>query len=146
MPTLTPSARIKPARARRRPWRSNTDDLDLREVLLDPVPAVEHALRVAMRGVDDDHVDAGLGQPFGAFLGAGTDADRSGHAQAALFVLGGERMLGGLHHVLDRDEAAQLARVVQDQHALEAMLAQQLARLVQTGAFAHGDQAILPGS
>ena len=98
-----------------------------------------------MRGIDDDHVDAGLGQPFGAFLGAGTDADRRSHAQATLFVLGGERMLGGLHHVLDGDEAAQLARIVQDQHALEAMLAQQLARLVQARAFAYGDQALLRG-
>jgi len=96
-----------------------------------------------MGGVDHDHVHAGVGEALGALLGAGTDADCRGHAQATVFVLGGERVLGGLHHVLDGDEAAQLAGFVHHQHALEAVHAQQLARLFQAGALAHGDEAVL---
>src|SRR3546814_2109666 len=52
-----------------------TDHLQLRVGLLGPGDAVEHALRMSMRGVDDDHVHAGCGQPFDALLGVTTNAD-----------------------------------------------------------------------
>src|SRR5690606_19563929 len=119
------------------------DHLDVRKPLLDPVDAVEHALRVPVGGVDHDHVHARLRQLFGALLGARADADRRGNAQATVFVLGGERVFGRLHHVLDGDEPAQLTGVVQHQHSLEAVDPQQLARLLQAGAFLDRDQALL---
>jgi hypothetical protein len=81
---------------------------------------------VAVGGVDHDHVNAGLGQQR-ALFGAGTDADGRADAQTAEAVLGGERVLGGLHHVLDGDEAGQAAFVVEHQHALEAVLVHQRA-------------------
>ena len=78
--------------------------------LLDPLHAVEHALRMAVRRVDDDHVDAGLDQRLDALLGVAAHADRRADAQPAVLVLAGVRMLGRLEDVLDRDQAAQLHR------------------------------------
>ena len=53
--------------------------------------AVEHALRMAVRGVDHDHVDAGLDQRLDALLGALAHADRGADAQLAVRVLAGVR-------------------------------------------------------
>ena len=50
---------------------------------------VEHALRMAVRGVDDQQVDAGVDQPLGALEAVVADAGGGGDAQAALRVLGG---------------------------------------------------------
>ena len=52
------------------------DHLDLREIALDPLDAVEHALRVTVRGVDHQHVHAGFDQRGGTLLGALAHADR----------------------------------------------------------------------
>ena len=82
-------------------------------------------LRVAVRGVDHQHVDAGLDQRLDALFGALADADRRADAQLALLVLAGVRVLGCLEDVLDRDQAAQLAVAVDHQHALEAVLVHQ---------------------
>ena len=57
--------------------------------LLGPRHRVEHALRMAVRGVDDEKVDAGVDQPLGALEAVVADAGRGGDAQAALRVLGG---------------------------------------------------------
>ncbi len=93
MPTFTPSA----------PWSTSAlaavargdvaaDHLHLRDSLrLHPLHAVEHALRVAVRGVHHDHVDARLHQRLDALLGALAHAHRGAHAQAALLVLAGVR-------------------------------------------------------
>ena len=48
---------------------------------------------MAVRGIDDDHVDAGLGQQLDALFGALADADRGADAQAPGSVLAGERVL-----------------------------------------------------
>jgi hypothetical protein len=50
--------------------------------------AIEHALRMAVRGVDHDHVDAGLNQRgIDARLGVAAGADRGADPQALLGVL-----------------------------------------------------------
>ena len=51
---------------------------------------------MAVRGVDDDHVDAGLDQRLDALLGALADADRGADAQLAELVLAGVRVLARL--------------------------------------------------
>lgn len=98
-----------------------------------------------MRGVDDQHVDARGDQLLDALFGAGAHAHRRAHAQLAQGVLVGDRMLGVLDDVLDRGQAAQLEAVVDDQHALQAMLVHQGLGFVQRRAFLHRDQAILRG-
>ena len=72
--------------------------------------AVEHALRMAVRRVDDDHVDARRDQRLDALLGVAAGADRGADAQPAELVLARVRMLGRLQDVLDGDEPAQLHR------------------------------------
>ena len=61
------------------------------ESALDAVDRVEHVLRMAVRGVDDDDVDAGVDQQLGALEALVADGGRGGDAQAALLVLAGVR-------------------------------------------------------
>jgi hypothetical protein len=94
------------------------DDVYLREIRLDPLDAIEHALRMAVRSIDDQQVYAGLDQQFGAFLGAWSDADGSADAQAAEAILAGEGVLGRLEDVLHRNQSAQFEVAIDDEHAL----------------------------
>ena len=143
MPTLTASAPSVDERFRgRRGGDVAADHLGLRIRALDPAHAIEHALRVAVRGIDDDHVGAGFDQRFDALFGAFAYADRRAHAQAAQTVLAGDRMLGGLQDVLDRDQAAQLEVLVDDEHALEPVLVHERQRFFARRAFAHGDELL----
>ena len=112
------------------------DHVDLRVVRLDPAHALDHAGAVAVRGVDDDHVDAGLDQQFDPLLGALAHADRGADAQLALGVARGVREVGLLGDVLDRHQAAQLEGVVDDQHTLQPVLVHQRLAVGQRGAFA----------
>ena len=72
---------------------------------LDAVDGVEHVLRMAVRGVDDDEIDAGLDQPLGAVEALVADRGRGGDAQAALLVLAGVRIGDRLLDVLHGDQA-----------------------------------------
>ena len=90
--------------------------------------ALEHALRMAVRRVDDDDVHARGDQRFDALVGVAAGADRRADAQPAELVLARERMLGRLQDVLDRDEPAQLHVAVDDEHALEPVLVHQRLR------------------
>ena len=67
------------------------DHLHVREVLLHPLHAVEHALGMAVRGIDHDHVDAGRDQRLDPGLGVAAHADRGAGEQALGEVLGGVR-------------------------------------------------------
>ena len=88
------------------------DDVDVleRRVGLEPADDVDHAGRLAVGGVDHEHVDAGVAQRLGALPRVAEEADRRADAQAALLVLGRERVLLALVEVLDRDEARRACR------------------------------------
>ena len=118
------------------------DDLHLREVLLDPAHAVDHALGVAVSGVDDDHVNAGRYQCGNAVTGIGTGTDGSADAQAALLVLAGQRVGLGLLDVVDGHHALEGEGVVDDQYTLDTVLVQQGTHGVLVGAFGDGDQTL----
>ena len=81
---------------------------------------------------------SGVDQRLGALQRVGADADRGGHPQAALLVLGGVRELDLLLDVLDRDQARQIAALVDDRQLLDLVAVQDLAcassRVVPTGA------------
>ena len=100
------------------------DDVDVveRRVGLEPADDVDDAGRLAVGGVDDEHVDAGVAQRLGALPRVAEEADRRADAQAALLVLGGERVLLALVEVLDRDEAGELAVVVDERQLLDPVL------------------------
>ena len=76
-------------------------------------------------------------------FGAGAHAHGRAHAQLALAVLAGVGVFGVLDDVLDGGQAAQLEGVVDDEHALEAVLVHQRLGFVEGGAFLHGDQTVL---
>ena len=94
------------------------DDLD-RDGVLDPPHHLDHALGMAVRRVDDDHVRRPPRERLGALERVRPDADGGADAQPALLVL---RRLGELDlllDVLDGDQAAQPAVGVDDRQLLD---------------------------
>ena len=94
MPTLTPSAPASIRASRgvgggdvagdRRRRRSSLDDL---------AHDVDHAARVAVGGVDHEHVDAGVDERLGPLERVGPTPTAAAAPQAALLVLGGVGVL-----------------------------------------------------
>ena len=80
------------------------DELDVAEPLQLP-HHLEHALRVAVRRVDDEDVDVGRDERLRAFDRVAADADRGADAQPAALVLARVRVLDLLLDVLDGDQA-----------------------------------------
>ena len=76
------------------------DDLEVREGLLHPRHAIKHALRVAVRGVDHDDVDAGGHEGLDARFGVAAHADGgirySGDIAKAIVAGASSIMIGGL--------------------------------------------------
>ena len=81
-----------------------------RGVGLEPPDHVEQQADVAVGGVGDEHVDAGLDQRGGPLPGVAEVADRGADEQPAVGVLGGVRELLALDEVLDGDQPAEAAR------------------------------------
>jgi hypothetical protein len=97
---------------------------------------------VAVGGVDDDDVDAGVHQAHRTLETGVADGRGRADQQPALVVLGGQGVSLGLLDVLDRDQADGAIGVVDDDQAFDLVLAQQLARLAGIDAFAHRDQVL----
>ena len=91
---------------------------------------------MAVRGIDDDKIDARLDQPPGAVEALVADGRRGGDAQAALLVLAGVRIGDRLLDVLDRDQADAAVLVVDHQQLLDAVLVQEALGLVLPDALA----------
>ncbi|MCY1410937.1 hypothetical protein D9M71_263160 [compost metagenome] len=119
------------------------DHLDLRVGFLDPANAVDHALGVTVGGVHHHHVDPGVDQCSDALGGIGASADGGADAQAALVVLGRQRVGLGLLDVAEGHQAAQVEVLVDHQHLLDAVLVELGLHFFQRGAFAGGDQLFL---
>ena len=118
------------------------DDLDVLggRVGLQPPDHVEQQPDVPVRGVGDQHVDAGVDEGRGALPGVAEVADRRPDEEPAVGVLRGVRELLGLHEVLDRDEAAEAAVVVDQGQPLTLVLAQQRGGVVAGDPDPTGDQ------
>jgi hypothetical protein len=97
---------------------------------------------VTVRRINDDHVNTGFSQQFDALFGTGTGANGSTGAQMTGTVLVGQRMFGGLENILDRNQAAQMILSIDDQHALEAVLADQFLGIFDAGFFIHRHQTL----
>ena len=121
------------------------DHLHFREGALDPANALEHALRMAVRGIDHQDVDAGRDQRLGALVGVATGSDRRADAQLTELVLAGVRVLGRLQDVLDRDETLELELVVHNENTLEPVAMHEALGVLELGALGHGDQLVALG-
>jgi hypothetical protein len=89
---------------------------------------IEHALRVPVRRVDDEGIDARIDERLRAGEEVTARADRGRDEQAPVVVLGGVRVGATLVDVLHGDEADELARIVDDGKLLDAVLAHDLLR------------------
>ena len=120
------------------------DDLQFIAILLlDRRDAIQNALAVAVGSVDHHHIHARIHQRSHALVGVRPRAHSRAHAQATTLVLAGIGMVGGLLHVLDGDQPAQLEGIVHHQHFLDAVLVQLADHLVLARAFTHRDEAFL---
>ena len=119
------------------------DQIEIGERLAQLLDDVHHALRMSVRGVDDEHVDVRVDQGGGALQGVARDADRRADAQAAERILARVRILDGLLDVLDGDQALEPEVLVDDEQLLDFRGVQDLLRLVERGADRHGDQPLL---
>ena len=98
------------------------DDVDVLERAAQRLHDVDHALRVAVRGVDDEHVDVGRDQRLGALERVARDADGGADAQPPERVLARVRILDRLLDVLDGDQALQPEVVIDDEELLDFLL------------------------
>ena len=114
-------------------------DLD-RDGALDLAHHLDHAARVAVRRVDDEHVDAGLDERLRALERVGPDADRGADAQPPLLVLRRLRELDLLLDVLDGDQPAQPAVGVDDRELLDLVAVEDLLGLGERRADRRGDE------
>ena len=95
-----------------------------------------------MGGVDHYHVNTGSDQRRDAITGVFTGTDSSANAQTTLVILAGQWVSLGFFDVVDGHHAFEGEFVVDDQHALDAVLVQQFAHIVLVGAFLDGDEAL----
>jgi hypothetical protein len=123
----------------------SADHRHVRIAALYPAHPVEHALGVAVRGIDDQHIDPGFYQCCDAFFGTFADADSRAYAQAPMLVLAGIGMLRRLEDVLGGDQPLEAEILIDDQDPLEAMLVHQPHRFFIAGPFAHRHQPLLRG-
>src|SRR5690606_6746610 len=119
------------------------NQLEARILALDLANALEHAARMPVRGINDDHVDARLDERRDALLGVDAGADGRADAQRAVLVLARVGIVDGLLKILRRDHPAQVEAIVDDEHLLDAVTVQQREHLVLTRTLAHRDETFL---
>ena len=95
---------------------------------------------MAVGRVDDQHIDARIDQPLGAFAAGVTYAGRRRHQEAFLLVLGGERMIRRFLHVVNGDEAHALAVIIHHEKFFDPVLVEKAPGLGTVNAFLHGHE------
>jgi hypothetical protein len=119
------------------------DHVHLREVLLDPAHALDHAGLLWPWAVSTTMASTpALTSSLHALFGALAHAHRGADAQLASGIARGIRETGLLGDVLDRDQALEFEGVVDDQQALELVLVQQRLGLASVVPSLHGDQLV----
>ena len=98
---------------------------------LDTPHHLDDGQRVAVGGVDDEHVDLGGDERARALERVRADADRGSDPEPALLVLRRERELDPLLDVLDGDQAAEAPVRVDDRELLDLVPVQDLVRLLE---------------
>ncbi len=118
------------------------DDLDVpgRRILLQPLDHLDQHPYVAVRRVGHEHVDTRVDQGGGALPGVAEVADGGTDEQPSVGVVRRVGELLALDEVLDRDQPAEVAGLVDQREPLALVLAQQAGRLVAGDADRAGDQ------
>ena len=127
-------------RFRRRHVAGN--QIDARMLAANARDHVEHALRMAVRRVDDDDVDVRSHQRSGTFGRIARNPDSGADAQPAQGVLAGVRILDLLLDVLDRDQALELEIAIDDEQLLDFVAVKDLSRGIERGADRHRDEVL----
>src|SRR3546814_5440212 len=109
-------------------------DLNFRIVFLDPAHTFYDAGGMAMGRIDDNDIDAGIGQLLDALLGALAHAHRAADPQLPLGVLAGHGMFRILDDIFYRRQPAHLELVLFDQDPFQPVLVPQGLRFVERGA------------
>lgn len=118
------------------------DDLQIRVFGAGFADALQHAFGVAVRGVDQQNVNACRHQRVNSLFVAGAGADRRAHAQTAVLVFTGVRFAFRFLEVFNGDHAQQVEAVVHHQRFFYALFVHLLQHHVARFTFFHGDQAI----
>ena len=116
------------------------DELELALETADAADHLDHAARVAVRGVDDEHVCARRDQSLRALEGVGPDPDGGADAQATLGILRRARELDPLRDVFDGDQPAQATVLVDDRQLLDPVPVEQRLGLAQRRPDGRGDE------
>ena len=116
------------------------EQLNIREALADGFHLTQHADGMAMRRIDGNHVHLRVQQRFDAIEHIVRHADRRAAEQTTLGVLGGIRVLRGLFNVLDGNQTAQHTVFIHNRQLLDAVLRQNLLRLLKRRADGRGDE------
>src|SRR5580700_1479914 len=117
--------------------------LHLRQFRFHQLYRLEHLGGVAVSAVDGEHVNFGFGQFLGALKKIASCANRRTDAQAPLRVFGGIWILQLLLNVFYGDQSLEVVLVVDDQQFLDAMLVENLLRILERCAHGNGDQIFL---
>ena len=118
------------------------NDFNVRVISLDPTNAIQHTLRVAVRGIHHQHVHASFCQQRHTLFSTFTHTDGSAGTQTSQTILARQRMLTGFQNILDRHQPAQFKSIIDHQNTFEAVLVHQIARIFQTGIFLDRDQTL----
>ena len=100
---------------------------------------------MAVGGIHDEHVDAGLDEGVGPVQGLLAGSHGGGHAEAPLVVLGGERELPALQDVAHRDQAFEAVVRVDDRELLDLVLPHQSLGLPEGRSGGSRDQVLVGG-
>src|SRR5262249_709264 len=116
-------------------------DVDLvAEELLELRHGIEHALRMTVRAVDEEHVNAGIDEKPGALNALLTRTYGGSCHQTAELVLVRVGIGGLLLQVLQSDEALEATLVVDHRKLLDPVLAKLLLRLLHRRSDRHGHE------
>ena len=121
------------------------DDLQIRVLRLEPAQVLQHIARVAVGGVEHEHVGAGIDQGRRPLRGIGRGAHGSAHAQTPEAVFTGIRVALRLVEILDGNHAAQREVLTDHEDFLDAVALQQALHLGGLGALAHRHQLVARG-
>src|SRR5204862_1008178 len=114
------------------------DELHIGEELPHVRRRLEHTLRVAVRRIDHQHIDAGFDQRASA-IPIVRCANRGSDAQSAVLILVGIRKIAPLVDVLYRDQSTQRTLLVDHRQLLDAMLAEYRLGFVECSPDGGGD-------
>src|SRR5690554_3503118 len=101
---------------------------------------LDDILRMAVRRIDNDHIDACLHKKLDPLIAISARANSGADAQSPALIFNRLGMLLGLEEVFNCDEPSELPLIVDDGEFLDAMLMKKFARLLLSDARLRRDE------